>query len=619
MKLLYPASLWLLLGVGLWALAQWVKPRYEEKMLSTTWLWRQSERFRTKRLPIRRAKKLLLLLMQLLSLLLAVLLAVEPLLPAAGSGREYIALVDVSASMAMQSDGKTRLDRAAEALLKEIAALPEGTAVTVIAAGAEPTVLLERSRSRSEADHAVGRLQVDWSAGDLAAALKAAQPIVWAHPEADAALFTDRAVPAENLRVVQVGGGEWNAAITAFAPAPSARYAAFQAELVSFGRDAEITCALYLDGKLNGAQRVFLPADTPTPLSWEARGVESCRQARLVFQAEDGLSQDNEAWVIQPPSRTVTALLCSDDPFYWQRALEAFPAVDAHTAPAAQWEDTYEGYDLYLFEDTLPKDLPQDGSLWLLNPQRLPRETGLLLGSGARGGLLKRNEADPSPLAAQVTEGLSLRDITVQRLRQVGDTERFSCPLAAGDSPALLISRESTGLCWVVMPFDLHDSNLPLMADFILLVRQLLSFSMPDMLPAQRFEAGSLVQAALLPLTQDAYLQRPDGAVTPLPFTTEGISFRVYEPGVYSLLQNRPGEKARFADFAVALPAGESPITPAGEDMPPLLLSRDPAMADELIAPPDPEEGLRDLRALLAGALLLLLVLEWGMYHREQY
>ena len=127
------------------------------------------------------------------------------------------------------------------------------------------------------------------------------------------------------------------------------------------------------------------------------------------------------------------------------------------------------------------------------------------------------------------------------------------------------------------------------------------------------------IQAELLPRATEVYLTRPDGGVSSLPFTAEGVAFRAEAPGVYTLLQNRPGEDAaRFVDFSVRIPPGESAVSPKAEERP-LSLSRDPDMADGLTAPADADDGLLDIKYYLAGALLLLLALEWGMYHREQY
>ena len=620
MKILYPASLWMLGGLALLIALQFFKPRAEEKTLSTPWLWRLSERFRSRRQSIRRFKKIMLFLLQLLTLATAMLLALQIRVPMAGSNRDFIAIVDISASMEHSDGEATRLQRAQAQLLRDASALPEGSAVTVIAAGASPRLTLERSRVRGEWEHAVHFLQTDFSAGNLPDALAEAQKIVWAHPEAEVRLYTDHPVEAEDVQVTVIReDSAWNAAILRFEQKDTPSKTVFGADITSFGRDAEITCALYVDGRLNGARQVFLPADTPTEIVWEARNVARFSSARLLLQAEDSLALDNEAWYLAPPARSVRVLLCSDTPFYWEQALSAFRTVELHTRAQAAWEDTFSGYDIYVFDGALPKELPQDGSLWLVNPDRLPRETGMLLGAKTLGGVLTASRDVLDERAARLAQQLPLQDVMLQTLRAVSDTERFSSVLTAGEQSALLARRENTGLTWLVLPFDLHDSNLPLTADFIILTRNLLQYAMPDMLKAQAFEAGQSIQAELLPRATEVYLTRPDGGVSSLPFTAEGVAFQAEAPGVYTLLQNRPGEDAaRFVDFSVRIPPGESAVSPKAEERP-LSLSRDPDMADGLTAPADADDGLLDIKYYLAGALLLLLALEWGMYHREQY
>ena len=620
MKLQYPGCLWAAAGILFIILLQFIRPRSNERTISTQWLWRLSERFRKKRLPIRRAKKLLLLALQLLTAAAAFLLLLQPLLPTKGQKLDFIAVMDISASMAMKEDTQTRLEEAVGTMLQDITALPDGSAVTIITAGNTPAVLLKRSRSLSEAKHTAGLIETDWSAGNLADAIGEAQNIVWAHPEAQVVLYTDQEAVSEGIQVTRTSSSAWNAAVTSFSSIRSGSRTMFKITLISCGQDADLTLALYLDGSLGGAKQVTLRADEPLSLDWEVTDQiqAAFRRARITFQADDALAEDNEAWCIAPPSHAVSVRLCSDSPWFWQHVLEAFPSVDLTVSPQAAWEDTFSGSDIYIFDGTVPKEIPDDGSLWLINPDRLPRETGLLYGALIQGGLLTTANDIADSQAAGLTTSLSLRDVTLQRQRLVTDTESFSVILTAGGNPALLARKENTGLSCMILPFDIHDSNLPLTADFVLLVRNMLSWTMPDMLSSQEYLSGEEVRAALLPLTGAAYLQTQEGTVHSLPFTSEGIVFTAGKPGVFTLLQERPGEGSRYADFSVRIPASES-ITPdmAHYQLP--SLSRDPSLAQELSEQEDPDDGLLDIKYWLAGGLLLLLILEWMVYHYEHY
>ena len=66
MKFLNPAGLWLLLGVPVLILIYLIKSRHTDLPVSSTYLWRLSERFRKKRLPVQRFRNILLFLLQLL-------------------------------------------------------------------------------------------------------------------------------------------------------------------------------------------------------------------------------------------------------------------------------------------------------------------------------------------------------------------------------------------------------------------------------------------------------------------------------------------------------------------------------------------------------------------------
>ena len=82
MRFAYPAGLWALgAGLILLIILFLIRPPFQDYPVSTTYLWKLSEKFRKKRLPIRRAKKILLLLLQALCVAAAALLIAQPSLP----------------------------------------------------------------------------------------------------------------------------------------------------------------------------------------------------------------------------------------------------------------------------------------------------------------------------------------------------------------------------------------------------------------------------------------------------------------------------------------------------------------------------------------------------------
>ncbi|GEM_PF-5415758 len=620
MKLLYPACLCLLLAIPLLLILNMLRGRDKDKVIPSTFLWRQSERFRKKRQNIRRIKKLLQVLLKGALVILAVFLCAGPRIRMAGSGRDFVAVVDISASMAMEG----KLDEVREALLADLKGQPAGTAVTIITAGSSAQTLLSRSRSLTEAERAAARLATDWSTGVLAEALVEAQSVLSRRGEAETVVYTDKEAETDGLRLVSVTGKKnYNASITGFSDVtqerrgPGSKGHTFKVEVASYGRAVDLTLALYLDGRLDSARNISLSQGESMSLTWDSRQDGNYKEARAAFLLDDALAEDNSAVIVPETAHAIRVLVCSDSPFYWESLFGAFGEVDTDIRGAAGWEDELSGYDIYLLDGSLPRTMPQDGTIILSNPERLPRETGLLYGQTVAGGLLEGAAAGPEEASSSLLSGLSLKNVMVQKLRQVSDTERFSVVLTAGGYPALLSSRGSDGLAFVVMPFDIHDTNLPMSADFVVLMHNILSYAMPDMLPGTAFASGETISGQVLPLTSEIYLESPDGTLKPIPYTSAGFSFTAGAPGRYTLLQNRSGGGARLMDFTVAIPSSERESGSTRTSL--LALSRETASLPDWEEELEEEEGMLDIRFYLAGILLVLLILEWAVYYHEQY
>lgn len=98
--------------------------------------------------------------------------------------------------------------------------------------------------------------------------------------------------------------------------------------------------------------------------------------------------------------------------------------------------------------------------------------------------------------------------------------------LLSGGQPMLALSEEG-GRRAAVLGFDLHDSNLPLKADFPVLVQNLLSWLLPD--AAASVEAagcGMPVSFVLDARSVSAWVETPDGGSPPWRGTAFPIRMR---------------------------------------------------------------------------------------------
>ena len=78
MTLLTPLGLLGLLGLVAWLIIYLIKPNYQQKLISSTYIWKLSLKYRKKRLPISKLRNLLLILCQIFILTLCAGILAQP-------------------------------------------------------------------------------------------------------------------------------------------------------------------------------------------------------------------------------------------------------------------------------------------------------------------------------------------------------------------------------------------------------------------------------------------------------------------------------------------------------------------------------------------------------------
>lgn len=144
MKLLTPLGLLGLLGIAVLILIYVIKPNYQQKTVSSTFVWKLSLKYKKKRVQINKLRNVLLILCQVLVLTACALILAEPnrVVKAETDPSEVIAIIDSSASMRAQKDGESRFERAVKkslSLSEEV--FSNGGLFSVILADENPSFL----------------------------------------------------------------------------------------------------------------------------------------------------------------------------------------------------------------------------------------------------------------------------------------------------------------------------------------------------------------------------------------------------------------------------------------------------------------------------------------------
>jgi hypothetical protein len=622
MSLNFLAPLALALGVTLPIVVIFylLKVRRHDEEVSSTFLWNDLVRDLAAHEPLQRLKWSLLLVMQLIALALITFAVARPFSEQQGQKPvQAVLLVDGSASMQAQDVQPTRFARAVDAARGTLASLPENSLATAILVAAHPQVLVAATSDRRQVDRALVDAQPSGAAADMREALLLARSLV-GDPEARRIyLFTDGAftLPADlpddlgSVEVVPVGQATTsNLAITTIATRPDPRDNRRQqlftrvqnfsdnrtSAHLTLSVDGQVTEERDLDLEANG-QREQVFEELPAGARYASVAVGDRRGG--------GLSLDDTAYAVLVQRKPAQVLLVSNGNQFLEKVLTLLPNVDLYRIAAQRYLAVEaDRFDIIVFDDYVPPLLPR-GNLLIVNPpDRGPFRT---TGEVRRPRVATWDREDP------VLSFVDMRDLSVNRLTKL-DLPRWAKPLVstADGIPVMAAGQDGVGDRRImIVPFDLRQSNLPLMSAFPILMSNVVTYlAPPGVVQAPEIATGAPESLAPLPQVERVRVAAPNDTLAEFRTGQGPITYATTDvPGLYRVQQIVAGGQQTVEDdlFAANL------ANPDESDLRPRLSG---------LANPGPvDAGLailqREFWGVLAALVLPLVLLEWFWFHRR--
>lgn len=620
MRFLNPSGLWLLLGVPILILIYLIKSQHEDRPVSSTYIWKLSSRFMKKRLPLQKLRKVLLFLLQLFMIITTALLVSRPAF-FHGEICEYIAILDLSASMeTTDEEGFSRLDRAVEQI-KELAKLTEnGHKVTVISVADSASYLIQSSTSAGDISYALENVETTLGGCNLDLALELATPVCERNACTEVLFYTDQTYSESGaVRVINMDHQEWNVAVTGLSLSRGAEEDTITASLISYHRDASVTVGLKIDGKLEKATVASCPMDTVTEITFTTKPLGTNYTAEVFIEESDGLATDNSYCLCSESIRKCNVLLLSRHPFYLTGALNALGNCQV-TAISSPEEIPAGNYDLYLFDGIYPTNYPTAGAIVQFGTDKLPE--GISLGEplNPEGALTLAPElissassasisADAQSEAHTLLTDLTLKNTVVSKHTPLSGDSRWESILECNGESVCLTTKTVSGKPHTVLSFDLHNSNWPLQQDFVIFMHNLIDYCVPPFIEKADFAIGERITLNSLPAAEALYVKYPDGKIETISTVSNVGGITAEDLGIHTAFMTM-GVGGESADFFVHIP--ESEMIPEENT----IIEWSCPTGSALTAP---EEAFSEMWFWLAALLLVLVLLEWGVYYYEQY
>ncbi len=611
MKFLTPLGLLGLIGVILLILIYILKPKFQEKLISSTFVWKLSLKYKKHKIPFQWLRSSLLVILQFVILLLITLSLTTPLFALNTQSGEKIIILDASANMLAESQGKTRFERA----IQEIGALADSTTpddrFTVILAGREASFVARRLDSAKFIKQLLSELTCTYDDADMEKAISLTEGVLAENPFAEIILFTgNQYSEIGTIQVYDMSKNEWNASILDFSSELVSGYYQFNAKVASFNKNMNLGVTLYVDGVMRDVKVVEANDNEEIQINWDELYVLDYQSAEVVIDYDDDFMYDNQFAIYGWENERFTVQLVSENPRFLQAALLTIGNYDINI-PVAPDENSpipilYEGYDLYIFDGITPDQLPIDGSVWLINPSSLPLGINLTLGPIITGDFTLLGSSEPSQIDQMILNLIHPSDITVSSYRFVSQTDTFDEILFVGSDPVIL-SQDLDGQKLVVFTFSLHNSNLPIIPDYIMLTHNLSRFSVQNMVSEYLYSSGDVIEirkkASALTITVDHSEEEVTYQEFPVILTAD-------QPGTYEITQILASGEEVSVNFFVRVAENQSNFYhDYGFLSNPII----PNTSEEA----DANQDTLDIVYYLMAALILLLLIEWGLHYNE--
>lgn len=615
MRLLLPIGLLALLGIAVLIVIYLIKPSYQNKPVTSTYIWRESLKYRKREKPDSIFRNLLLILCQILLVALSAFILSMPFAKtySANDLDQNILVIDGSANMMAASDGTTRFERALERALQFAEeSIGKRVPVSVVYAGEDASYVVTEEISFAAVEEKLGALQCSYVAGDVEGAMALVRDLT-ERSNAQVYFYTGTEYRnAYDINVVDVSSeNDWNACVLDVRAESIDNYYTFYADVAVYGSNKYLDVYLTVNGVNDEAETLYAQGrvncvdGVTVTFEFDGLGIYRYEDAEVSVRVDDG-TQDSfayddifrlyggtkEAIKIQYasslPNNFFTGVLFVLQSTYADR-------WDIDLSQPTESEDiASSGYDFYIFEHSMPSVLPKDGVVFLVNPDTVPRGLDLTVGGSINGDFTMTGG-----VVNPVMDYVDATAITATTYRPITSSEGFET-LMYCEGDAVFAVRNAEDMKAAVLTLNLNTSNLAVLYQFPTMLANMFDYFIPQTVEKNVFDAGEEMQIRARGTDVKVVGAQGETPVQPPAAVSLG------EPGSYTVTQMLASGRRSETDIFVKIAAKESDFNRVETEIP---------GATQIKKPEDVET---DIYLWLAAAALAVLFLEFFLQAREK-
>lgn len=552
MSFIYPLGLLGLIGIPIVIIIYIIKNKYTEQIVTSTYLWHLSEKFLKKKRQRHLISGLISLILQIIAITAVSLIIAHPVITLPDVANNYCFILDSSASMQTIDNDASRFEIGKDKIKSVIKNAANGSTYTLVNVASDTHVVYEKLNDSTKAIEMLEKLEPEDVKVSYNNAYRYAQEYYNNNEAVITYLITDRDFASSNVNVINVAKKYDNYAITNLDYTFEKNTLTIISSVVSYESDAVINVLVYVDDNLISEESVNVKKQEQTEFT-SSKTILDFSNIKVEIKNKDGLTLDNKLIKYNSEkAHDYTTLIVSAAPFYLKSAIETVGNTSIQVISPENYSDSISGYSLYVFDGFAPSKLPTDGTIWLFGIESSIENSGFSVQNVIEDedGLLLSYPKNSTTIYKTLTADLLKDDIYVSKYIKYGLYRNFTTLLTHEGNPVIFTGNTDNGNREIVFAFDLHNSNLPLLMDYLLLSKNLLDYSFPIIIEESSYKCGETALINVLGDFNSIRVESPKGNISYLDISSSIAELEMNEVGVYKLFILIGEESKEFSLYA---------------------------------------------------------------------
>lgn len=444
-----------------------LKRKYKEEVISSSLLWKEVYKNTRANTPWEKFKKNIMLLLQIIIILSIILALMSPFISIGGkSYKNVIMVIDNTASMnTIYDDSNSRLEQGKTLAKEYLNSTKDGTNTYIISYDGTSNLLLNGDFNKSNAASIIDKISASYSSGDISDVVSFVKAIGdGIGEEYEALIFTDKQVAISDIngRIVYLGNSGLNASVDNVSHKFVDDKVKVIANVTNNGDSLyEGDFSLYNGEELVAVQGVTLQVGESKTFSFELDSLNS-DYLKGELSRKDILMEDNTYYHVVNENKVKKILLVTDENVFLEKAFGIIENTEVYKTNDVSNITENDEYDLYVFDNKMPKVMPSKGSILFINPNS--NEFFNVVEGGEIG--------QATAVKGSVSSYLEDTQFTLSEYNII-ETPYYGTNILTIDNNSIGFKGEINDRKIAALSFDLHSTDFALKKEFPILIYEL--------------------------------------------------------------------------------------------------------------------------------------------------